>query len=273
MRLTGFGDKVALVTGAARMRSIGRSIAVGLAEAGCDIAVTGTNRTPEMFPDDERKAGWQGLASIAEEIEALGRRCVTVTTDGTASEENADRILRATVRGLGRLDILVNNAAASRGPDRVDVVDLRPAVWDTVIATNLTGTFQLSRVVAQYLVTRQEGGSIVNISSIGGKLMAAKTTAYAASKAGLHALTSAMAQELGPHGVRVNAICPGIVKTSRLDDLPDAAWDRIIQSAVPLRRAGEPREVANLVVFLCSDQAASVTGQAWNIDGGQLTIH
>lgn len=273
MRLTGFENRVALVTGAARMRSLGRSIAIGLAEAGCDIAVTGTDRPRESFPADEREAGWRGLDSVAEEITALGRRCLTITTDGTTGEESADRILRETLDRLGRLDVLVNNAAAARGPDRVDVVDLPPAVWDAVIGTNLTGSYQLSRIVARHMVTAREGGAIVNISSIGGKLMSAKTAAYAASKAGLHALTSAMAQELGPHGIRVNAVCPGIVRTSRLDDLPDAVWSQIIESTVPLRRAGEPRDVANLVVFLCSEQGAWVTGQAWNIDGGQLTIH
>lgn len=273
MRLTGFEGKVALVTGAARMRSIGRAIAVGLAEAGCDVAITGTDRPPETFPADERAAGWRGLASVAEEITALGRRCVTVTTDGAATEANAERVLGEVLDGLGRLDVLVNNAAAARGPDRVDVTELPPAVWGTVIGVNLTGTFLLSRVVAQHLVAAEEGGSIVNISSIGGKLMGAKTAAYSASKAGMHALTSAMAQELGPHGIRVNAVCPGIVRTSRLDDLPDETWRQIIEATVPLRRAGEPREVANLVVFLCSDQGAWITGQAWNIDGGQLTIH
>ncbi|MER6175075.1 SDR family NAD(P)-dependent oxidoreductase [Streptosporangium sp. NPDC001681] len=273
MLLTGFEGKVALVTGAARMRSIGRSIALGLAGAGCDVAVTGTDRPPEAFPEHERNAGWQGLASVATEIAALGRRCVTITTDGAANEENAGRVLDEAVRGLGRVDILVNNAAASRGADRVSVAGLDPAVWDTVIGTNLTGSFQLSRVVARHLLARKEGGSIVNISSIGGKLMGARTAAYSASKAGLHALTSAMAQELGPEGIRVNAVCPGIVRTSRLDDLPDEAWDRIIETTVPLRRAGDPGDVANLVVFLCSDQGSWVTGQAWNIDGGQLTIH
>jgi NAD(P)-dependent dehydrogenase (short-subunit alcohol dehydrogenase family) len=273
MRLTGFEGAVAVVTGAARMRSIGRAIAIGLAEAGCDVAITGTDRDPATFPEDERRAGWRGLESVAGQVRRLGRRCVEVTTTGAADEENAVSVTGTVLDRLGRVDILVNNAAAARGADRVDVVELAAPVWQNVIDVNLSGTFHLSRAVARQMLAQGGGGRIVNISSIGGKLMGARTAAYAASKAGLHALTSAMAKELGPAGIRVNAVCPGIVRTSRLDDLPAEQWSSIIEATVPLRRAGEPAEVANLVLFLCSDQGAWITGQAWNIDGGQLTVH
>jgi NAD(P)-dependent dehydrogenase (short-subunit alcohol dehydrogenase family) len=273
MKLTGFEGAVGIVTGAARMRSIGRIIAVALAEAGSDVAITGTDRDPATFPVDERQAGWRGIDSVVEEVERLGRRCVPITTNGVADESNAAFVTGEVLARLGRIDILVNNAAAARGADRVDVTELPGPVWQNVIDVNLTGTFQMSRAVAREMLKQGDGGRIVNISSIGGKLMGARTAAYAASKAGLHALTSAMAQELGPSGIRVNAVCPGIVRTSRLDDMSTEQWNRIIEATVPLRRSGEPAEVANLVVFLCSDQGAWITGQAWNIDGGQLTIH
>jgi 3-oxoacyl-[acyl-carrier protein] reductase len=271
VELTGLKDSVAVVTGAGRMRSIGRSIAVELARAGCDVVVTGTGRAPDTFPAAERAAGWRDIESVAEEIRALGRKATPVVTD--LSDPAAVESLAETVLAeYGRVDVLVNNAAAPRGDDRVPVVDIPVPTWERVIAVNLNGVFYASRVFARAMVAAGNGGRIVNISSIGGKLAAAATAAYAASKAGVHALTSAMAKELGPHGIRVNALCPGIIDTSRLDDVPPDHWQQILGQHVPLGRAGTAQEIAWAVVFLCSDQGAWVSGQAWNIDGGQLTI-
>ena len=271
--LTGLEGKVAVVTGAGRMRSIGRAIAVELARAGCDVTVTGTGRDPERYPDDEKAAGWRDVDSVAEEIAALGRRALPLVSDVSdpeAVEALADRVERE----LGRVDIVVNNASAARGPDRVPVVELPLEVWHHVIDVNLHGVLYTSRTFARRFLAAGTAGCIVNISSVGGKLRAGRTAAYAASKAGVHALTSAMAQELGPHGIRVNAICPGIVDTSRMDDVDRGeAWERLVRTQIPLRRAGEGHDVATAVVFLCSDQGSWVTGQQWNVDGGQLTIH
>lgn len=272
MQITGLTGTVAVVTGAARMRSIGRAIAVGLAEAGCDVAVTGTDRHPDTFPAEEREAGWHGLASVAAEIEALGRRCLPVTTDGGTTEAHADDLVQRVTGELGPIGVLVNNAAAPRGGDRAPVVDVPGPVFERVIDVNLTGAFHTSRAVAAHMLATGAGRSIVSISSIGGKLAAARTAAYAASKAGLQALTSAMAQELGPAGIRVNAVCPGVIRTSRLDDMTDERLAALLESSVPLRRPGLPADVAHLVTFLCSDQGAWITGQAINVDGGQLTI-
>ena len=112
-----------------------------------------------------------------------------------------------------------------------------------------------------------------NISSVGGKIGGARTAAYSSSKAGLHALTQAMSAELGPVGIRVNAICPGIIDTSRLDDIHRAGrWEQTIERNIPLGRAGTGEDIAHTTVFLCSDQGAWVTGQQWNVDGGQLTV-
>jgi 3-oxoacyl-[acyl-carrier protein] reductase len=271
--LTGFDGKVAVVTGAGRMRSIGRSIAVELARAGCDIVLTGTGRPAERYPDDEKQAGWGDITSVADEVRSLGRRAlpvVTSVTDAAAVEALADQVLET----FGRVDIVVNNAGAARGPDRLPVVDLPVHVWHHVIDVNLHGTFYMSRAFAQRFVTAGRGGCIVNISSIGGKLMPANTAAYAASKAGIHALTSSMAKELGPHQVRVNAICPGIIDTSRMDDIPRGEpWENMIAASVPLGRAGSGDDIANMTVYLCSDQGSWISGQQWNVDGGQLTIH
>lgn len=269
--LTGLTGTVALVTGAGRMRSIGRAVAVELARAGCDVVLTGTGRPPERFPDDEKAAGWRDVESVADEVRALGRRATPVVAD-VADPDGVEALADAVLAEYGRVDVVVNNAAAARGGDRVPVVDLPVDVWDRVLAVNLRGTFLVSRAFARRLVAQGEGGSIVNISSIAGKAMGADTAAYAASKAAVQSLTSSMAKELGGNGIRVNAICPGITDTGRLDDLPPRTWDAIIAERVPLARAGTAQEVAWAVAFLASDQGAWVSGQAWNVDGGQMTV-
>jgi NAD(P)-dependent dehydrogenase (short-subunit alcohol dehydrogenase family) len=130
-------------------------------------------------------------------------------------------------------------------------------------------TFYMSRTFGQHLVAQGDGGSIVNISSIGGKLMAARTAAYAASKAGIHALTCAMASELGRDRIRVNAICPGIIDTYRLDDIPRGErWDAMVERQIPLGRAGTGEDIAWMTVYLCSDQGSWITGQLYTVDGG-----
>jgi NAD(P)-dependent dehydrogenase (short-subunit alcohol dehydrogenase family) len=272
LTLSGLDNKVAVITGAGRMRGIGRGIALVLAEGGCDIVVTGTGRPIESFPEEEQRAGWRDIESVADEVRALGRRALAVVVDVSdpeAGEALADQVMNQ----LGRVDFVINNAGAARAGDRVPVVDLPTEAWHTVIDVNLGGTFHVSRAFARKLIAQGEGGAIVNISSIGGKLMAPTTAAYAASKAGIHALTCAMSGELGPHGIRVNAICPGIVMTSRLNDLSEAQWAAIIRAHVPLKRAGEPADIGQMTAFLCSDQGAWISGQLYSVDGGQLAGH
>lgn len=269
--LTGLAGKVAVITGAGRMRSIGRALAVELARAGCDVVVTGSGRRPEDRPADEIAAGWNDIASVAEEVRALGRRAVPVVCD-VADPDDVRRLLDRVVAELGRVDVVVNNAAASRGEDRVPLTELSVEAFDRVIAVNLRGTFLMTQVFGRQLVAQGDGGSIINISSIGGKLSGAGTGAYSASKAGVQSLTSSAAKELGGHGIRVNALCPGVTETGRIGDRDPATWQAYVQANLPLGRTGEPSEVAAAAVFLASDQAAWVTGQAWNVDGGQLTI-
>ncbi|MFB9763421.1 SDR family NAD(P)-dependent oxidoreductase [Nocardioides kongjuensis] len=269
--LTGLTGKVAVVTGAGRMRSIGRSLAVELARAGCDVVVTGTVRRPEDRPADEAAAGWDDIASVADEVRALGRRALPVVCD-VADPDDVRRLLDLTLAELGRVDVVVNNAAASRGEDRVPLTELSVEAFDRVIAVNLRGTFLMTQVFGRQLVEQGDGGSIINISSIGGKLSGAGTGAYSASKAGVQSLTSSAAKELGSHGIRVNALCPGVTETGRIADRDPDTWQAYVRANLPLGRTGLPWEVAAAAVFLASDQAAWVTGQAWNVDGGQLTI-
>ncbi len=268
MTSTNLDGKVAVVTGAGRMRSIGRPIAVALARAGCDVVVTGTGRAPDRYPEDERAAGWRDIESVADEIRALGRRALPVVSDvsdAAAVESLVERIASE----FGGIDVLVNNAGATRGADRMAIMDLPVAEWRRVITTNLDGTFYMSRACARRMVAQGRGGSIVNISSLAARILAAGTGAYASSKAAVNALTTVMAAELGPHGIRVNAICPGIIDTSRLDDIGRGEiWEGMVKAFVPLGRAGTGEDIANLAVFLCSDQGAWITGQHLHVDGG-----
>jgi 3-oxoacyl-[acyl-carrier protein] reductase len=262
--------KVAIVTGAGRMRSIGRPIAVTLARAGASVVITGTGRPRDRYPDDEKAAGWRDIDSVGDEIEAAGARCLKLISD-VSSEQANNELIERTFSEFGRLDILVNNAGAARGDDRVAVVDLSYETWKKVLVTNLDGTFLLSRAAARQMIAQGEGGSIINISSIASKLAGANTAAYASSKAGINALSRAMALELGAQGIRVNAVCPGIIDTFRMDDLGRGqVWQETVKRMIPLGYAGNGQECAEFVLFLVSERGKWITGQAINVDGGTV---
>lgn len=272
LQLTGLEGKVAVVTGAGRMRSIGRPISVEMAKAGCKVVITGSGRPPEQYPDDEKAAGWRDIESVADEIRAAGGAVLPVVSD--VGDEAAVRgLLARTLTEFGRVDFVINNAGAARGRDRVPVVAMPIDAWDTVIRVNLRGTFLMSKIFGQQLIDAGDGGCIVNISSIAGKLLPPNTSAYAASKAAIQALTASMAQEVGEHGIRVNAICPGLVDTVRIDDIRGTpAWDQAT-ARIALRRMGSGEEIAWSAIYLCSDQGAWVTGQSINVDGGMAVQH
>ena len=183
LELTGFEGKVALVTGAGRMRSIGRRIAVEMAKAGADVVITGSGRPPERYPDDEKAAGWRDIESVAEEIEAEGRRALAAVSD-VSKPEAAEALLARVLDELGRVDFVVNNAAFARGPDRFPAVEIPIEIWQRVIDVNLNGTFYMSHFFGQQLIEQGEGGALVNISSVAGKRLGANMSAYASSKAG-----------------------------------------------------------------------------------------
>jgi NAD(P)-dependent dehydrogenase (short-subunit alcohol dehydrogenase family) len=271
--LSGLENKVAVVTGAGRLRSIGRPIAVELARAGCDVVLTGTGRSPDRYPDDEKAVGWRDIESVADEVREVGRRALPLISD--VSDLDAVEALAArTLEEYGRVDIIVNNAGAAKGGDRNPVVDVDLDAWRKVIDVNLTGSFLMSKVFGRILIDAGQGGSIVNISSVAGKRLPPNTAAYAASKAAIHALTACMAQEVGGDNIRVNAICPGTVDTFRMDNFGRGeVWQQYIKDKTPLGRAGTGEDIANAVVFLCSDQGAWITGQAWNVDGGAVVQH
>ena len=196
----------------------------------------------------------------------------------------ADQIQRAVEladRTFGRIDILVNNAAAPPGADRVPVVELPEEAWHVVLETNLTGTYLCSKAVAGLMVARGTPGRIVNMSSNCGKVGYARLAAYCASKFGVIGLTQALAIELAPISITVNAICPGSADTDRLDYLgrrADGSYDPALHARaladraaqIPLGRVASAEDVAELAAFLGSDASAYVTGQAINLAGGTV---
>jgi 3-oxoacyl-[acyl-carrier protein] reductase/meso-butanediol dehydrogenase/(S,S)-butanediol dehydrogenase/diacetyl reductase len=224
--------RVAIVTGAGRLRGIGRATAVALAEAGADVVVTGTGRDPASYPEDEKKAGWRDVESTAEQIRAAGRKALTWTGDvsqGAAVDDLVHRIMSA----FGRLDVLVNNAAYPRGNDRVPLPELDEGVWRKVLEIKLTGAFLLCKRIVPIMI-RQKWGRIINLSSIAGKRGSPNTAAYNAANFGIQGLTQSLAMEVARHGITVNAVCPGT-----------RAWRGLAASARPhphgagrLRRGG-----------------------------------
>jgi 3-oxoacyl-[acyl-carrier protein] reductase len=263
--------KVAIVTGAARLRGIGRATAVALAGLGANVVVTGTSRDPASFPEDEKAAGWRGVESTAVQIQEQGAKALPLTADAAASADAAS-VAKATIENFGRIDILVNNAAVARGGDRVPVTELSEETWRRVLEVKLTGSFLMTRAVLPSMIGQGQGGSIINISSIAGKRGSPNTAAYCAANAGVQGFTQALAMEVAPHQIRVNAVCPGLTATSRMDSLMQQGdWDQFIRQRVPLGRAAEDREVGRFIAWLCTPDASYVTGQSLNFDGGVVT--
>ncbi|MDO8616941.1 MAG: SDR family NAD(P)-dependent oxidoreductase [Dehalococcoidia bacterium] len=264
--------KVAVVTGAGRYRGIGRHIGLALARRGADVAVTGSGRPPKTYPADEQALGWRDIESVAEEIRALGRRALPLVVDVSRADDCA-RLVDETARALGRIDILVNNAAAGRGHDRVPLVQLEESEWRRVLEVNLTGTFLVTQAVGRALIAQGEGGRIVNISSIAGRQGLPTFGAYAVTKAGLILFTQVLAVELAQHRINVNCVCPGLIDTYRMEDVtrPGPIRDAVMRTT-PLGREGRPEEIGELVAFLCGPDAAYIHGQTINIDGGRVMM-
>jgi 3-oxoacyl-[acyl-carrier protein] reductase len=241
--------KIVLVTGA--QRGIGRAIAVRFAEAGADVAVN--------FLDDAPAA-----ESAAAEITALGRRAATLAAD-IARPDAARRLVNEAERALGPIDVLVNNAGIF---PRAPFLDLTEDTWDVVLDTNLKATFVCSQEAARRMVAGGRAGAIINLSSGAPYRGSMRATAYMASKLGIVGLTRGMARELAPHGIRVNAVVPGITNTAmpRLGNTEEAL--AALGRANPSGRLAEPRDIADVVVFLATDDARHVVGQLIHVNGG-----
>jgi len=244
-----FGGKTAIVTGAAQ--GIGREIACSLAKEGANIVVSDI--------DLER------AKQTAAEIKKIGRETLIIKADVSIPDEAAN-IVEKTIDKLGSLDILINNAGITR--DNF-ILRMKDEDWDKVLAINLKGTFNCIKAAAKVML-KQRKGRIVNIASIIGLIGNAAQANYAASKAGVIALTKSAAKEFGSRGITVNAIAPGFISTRMTEVLKEDTKQKML-SNIPLGRFGLPTDVANLVLFLVSDEANYITGQVINVDGGMVT--
>lgn len=241
-------NKTALITGASR--GIGRAIALLFASEGCDVAFT-------YFRSE------QAARSLQAEIEAKGVRCISIQADAS-DFELAHQVVERVVKEWGKLDILINNAGVSR--DAL-VIRMREQQWDEVINTNLKSVFNYAHA-ASLVMVRQRKGSIVSMASIVGLYGNPGQANYAASKAGIIALTKSLAKELGSRNVRVNAIAPGYIETEMTACLSPERRTSIIDQ-IPMGRAGKPEEVAQTALFLASDLSSYISGQVIAVDGAR----
>jgi NAD(P)-dependent dehydrogenase (short-subunit alcohol dehydrogenase family) len=243
-------NRTAVVIGATS--GIGKAIALGLADAGADVVPTG--RRAEL------------AEAAAREVEARGRRSLATTAD-VSDARSLQVLYDAVIGAFGKVDILVNAAGRSVRRPTLDVSD---SEWEEILDTNLTGMLRACRVFGRHMIDRRYG-RIINIGSLTSVVALHEVAAYGASKAGVAALTKSLAVEWAPHGVCVNAILPGVFRTALNEGLLDGTErGREFLIRTPMRRFGQPEEVAGAAVFLASDAASFVTGHLLAVDGGFL---
>lgn len=240
--------KTAIITGAAR--GIGRAIAEKLASEGADLAIC------------DLQAGW--LAETAESVKSLGVRVECFEAD-VSKGEDADKVVAGVLEGFGKIDIMVNNAGITK--DGL-LMRMSESDWDAVISVNLRGTFLFTKAVAKPMM-KQRSGAIVNIASIIGLIGNAGQCNYAASKAGVIALTKSAAKELAPRNIRVNAVAPGFIQSKMTDALSEEVRNKMLE-AIPAKRFGVPEDVANAVSFLAGEASSYMTGQVLTVSGGMV---
>jgi len=239
-------DKVALITGGGN--GIGRETALLFAKNGAKVVIA----------DFDEKAGAQTL----EELRTAGAEAEFVRAD-VSSRADVQAMVESTVQRFGRIDILINNAGITRDGF---LTKMDPAQWDQVLAINLTGVFACTQLAAEVMMA-QGGGVILNAASVVGLYGNIGQTNYAATKAGVIGMTKTWAKELGPRGVRVNAVAPGFVVTGMTDKVPDKVLGMMAERT-PLRRLGLPIDIANAYLFLASDEASFINGTVLSVDGG-----
>ena len=243
------GKKIALITGGSR--GIGRAIAIELSRQGYDIVIT--------YINNENNA-----KEVVDEIEKNQVVGLAIQTD-VSDEEDVNRMIETIDKKFGTVDVLVNNAGITR--DNL-LIRMKSEEWDDVINTNLKGVYLCTKAVSRKMMKKRYG-KIVNIASVVGISGNAGQGNYSASKAGIIGFTKSIAKELGGRGINVNAVAPGFIETDMAEVLKDNIKNEMI-NIIPLKRAGKPEDIANVVAFLCSEKADYITGQVINVDGGML---
>lgn len=274
--MAGLEGKVAVVTGAARQRGIGRGIALRLAQDGADVVAVGSPRPPEDYPEAERAAGWRGAASVAEEVRGMGRRALAIDADVTRRPD-ADRVIAEAVAEFGRVDILVNNAGLGICGER-NLWEIDDDEWYRVVDVNLNGVYLLTSRALRAMVAAGNGGRIINISSTAGRMGVPQYGAYCATKFGVIGLTQMLALETAPFGITVNCVAPGSVDTDMMDGTfqhmasrfkaESGAIKQAVVRSIQLGRQGRPADIAAAIAFFASDDAGWITGQTLNVNGG-----
>ena len=240
-------NRTAFVTGASR--GIGRAIALELARNGADVAI--------CYSSNDAAA-----EAVCQEIRNLGRQAEAYRCDVSNFQQCGD-VVKTAVAHFGQLDILVNNAGITR--DNL-LLMMKEDEFDQVIATNLKGAFNMMKHVGAHFLKRKQG-TIINISSVSGLMGNAGQANYAAAKAGLVGLTKTAAKELAARGITCNAIAPGFITTDMTDKLSDKQKEAVVD-AIPLKRMGQPEDIAHLVAFLAGPLASYITGEVIKVDGG-----
>ena len=253
MRLKG---KVAVVTGSAG--GVGKACALALAKEGADVVINDINQ--EM------------VDKAVEEIKKFGVRCLGIVAD-VSNKEQVEYMVKKVIEEWGKIDILVNNAGGALHT-RARFEEVTEEDWDKVMNVNLKGTFFCCKAVVPYMI-KQGGGRIINMSALAGRWRASLAgVQYTSAKAGVGGLTRHLANELGPYGIYVNAVAPGITLSGpRVEGLWNAKSEeekKQILDSIPLRRLGRPEDIANVVVFLASDEASYITGATIDVNGGRF---
>lgn len=269
-----FSGKVLVVTGASKLSGIGAAVALTFAKEGASVLIADLVKDMSEYPGYVKVGSQNDLEILKSRIEELGVKAVAVPLDVTDSQ--SVRALGETVKKeFGEVDFLVNNAGGSPGVSTI--LQQEESAWLKTLDINLNGVFRVSRAVVPLM---RKGGAVVNVSSRAGKVPSAFMGAYCTAKAGVIMLTKVMALEFSNMSIRVNCVCPGQIDT----ELGRWGWAlkagglgksleeymKELAQAIPLKRLGVPQDVANVIAYLCSDEASYLTGQAINVTGGQL---
>lgn len=270
--------KVCLVTGAGSVRGMGHAISVRFAQEGASVAAVDKEMAPKsIWPGEEN---WRGLEAVVEEIQAAGGEGLAIVGD-ISNNEDVENIVTKTIDRFGKIDIFVQ-CVGIRGPIGTPIVELDEEVWRKIIDVNLTGPFLIAKAVAKTMITNPEGKKIVFISSLAGSRGQAGSASYCASKHGVIGLAKTLALELAQYKINVNIISPGAFETNLRDDFIKASAEAEgltvaeilkrqadqMSPRIPLGRMGTTEDIADLVLFLATDQSSYITAQEIRIDGG-----